>query len=155
MLRQATVSDLIRDRVSPEKAYVVITMRRYPRFINRRLRDEYLACMSPEKELFEDWLGAKRKHDDHNGAFARSKFEQRFEIGEDGLEHLARLSAMAVDRDVYLVCQCAEGLRCHREMILLTAKKLFGAKTEKLKNAYPIYERRLEKKKAAAKRKSA
>ena len=31
----------VRDRVSREKSYIVITMRRYPRFVNKQLRDEY------------------------------------------------------------------------------------------------------------------
>jgi hypothetical protein len=90
MLRQASVSDLISDRVSRETGYVVITMRRYPRFVNRLLRDEYLSCMSPELELFEDWLSAKRRHQDHDRAFARSRFEERFDVGDEGLLVLAR-----------------------------------------------------------------
>jgi uncharacterized protein YeaO (DUF488 family) len=157
MLRQATVSDLITDRVSREKGYVVITMRRYPRFINKQLRDEYLTCMSPDKVLFEDWLTAKRKHDDHDGAFARSRFEERFDVGEDGLQQLERLCRMAEKKDVFLVCQCHEGKRCHREFTLILARKLFKAKAEKPKNAYPVFEGRIGefRKKLSAMRKAA
>ena len=143
MLKQASVSDLVSDRVSRETSYIVITMRRYPRFVNRLLRDEYLTCMSPDWPLFEDWLAAKRKFNDHDGAFAKAKFEERFDVNDEGLEHLARLCAMAADRDVYLVCQCHTGHRCHREFLLIMAKRLFKANVEKPRNAYPIFEKRM------------
>jgi hypothetical protein len=74
MLKQATVTDLTMGRISRDDGHIVITMRRYPRFVNRKLRDEYLTCMSPDVKLFEAWLTAKRKHDDHDGAFDRSHF---------------------------------------------------------------------------------
>lgn len=143
MLKQASVSDLINDRVSRDSSYIVITMRRYPRFVNRALRDEYLTSTSPDRKLFEDWLTAKRRYDDHNGAFAKSKFDQRFTLEEDGLEHLARLCAMAETQDVYLVCQCHKGMRCHREYLLIMARKIFKANAEKPANAYPEFEKRL------------
>ena len=143
MLKQASVSDLIADRVSRETAYIVITMRRYPRFVNRRFRDEYLSCMSPERKLFEDWLSAKRRFKNHDGAFSKVKFEERFNVEEEGLEHLARLSAMAANQDVYLVCQCPTGQRCHREFVLILARRLFKANAEKPCNSYPIFEKRM------------
>lgn len=146
MLKQASVSDLITDRVNREKGYLVITMRRYPRFVNRQLRDEYLNSMSPVPELHEDWLSAKRKYNDHNGAFARSKFEERFAISPEGLEHLARLSAMSHEKDVYLVCNCQVGYKCHRELVLMVAKKWFGADAERPRNSYPIFAERIRKK---------
>ena len=108
MLHQASVSDLIMDRASRGRGkYIVITMRRYPRFINRALRDEYVSAMSPDWELFEDWLKAKRKYNDHNGAFARSRFEERFSITEAGLEHLARLSALSMTKK-FILCVVAK-----------------------------------------------
>jgi len=143
MLRQASVSDLITGRASREKGYVVIAMRRYPRFINRALRDEYLPSLAADRKLFEDWLSAKRRYQDHEGAYKRAKFESRYELTDEGMEHLARLSALAEKQDVYLVCQCHEGHRCHRELLLILAKKLFRAKTEKPKNEYPVFEKRI------------
>src|SRR4051812_33899567 len=122
MLYQASVKDLLSERVSRDRNhYIVITMRRYPRFLNRQYRDEYVSEMSPDWELFEDWLTAKRDHSDHNGAFTRSSFEKRFTISKLGLEHLARLCTIATTRDVYFVCQCTTGERCHRELILKLA----------------------------------
>ena len=143
VLRQGSVSDLITDRVSREKGYVVITMRRYPRFINRSLRDEYLSCMSPDWPLFEDWISAKRRYQNHDGAFGRVRFEERFDVNDAGLEQIRRLSQMAADRDVFLICQCPTGRRCHREFLLILARRLFGAKAEEPANDYPKFEARL------------
>lgn len=146
MLKQASVSDLLQDRVSrSRKNYVVITMRRYPRFVNRAFRDEYVAEMSPDWKLFEAWLTAKRKYQDHDGAFTRSRFEERFTISHEGLEHLGRLCALAVTKDVYFVCQCKVGEKCHREMVLMLAKKWFKVKVEKPTHAYPVFESRLNR----------
>ncbi|MEO5969898.1 MAG: hypothetical protein ABIQ95_08220 [Bdellovibrionia bacterium] len=143
MLRQSSVSDLINVRISREKAYIIITMRRYPRFVNRQLRDEYLSCMSPDWKLFESWLSAKRRYKSHNGAFGKVQFELRLDVNEEGLENLARISHMAKDREVYLVCQCQTGSQCHREFLLILARRLFKAKAEKPKNLYPTFEKRI------------
>ena len=153
MLKQASVTDLTMNRVSKDQGHIVITMRRYPRFVNKQLRDEYLTCMSPEKKLFEDWLTAKRRYQDHDGAFFKSHFEERFEINEEGFEHLARLSFLAEKQDVYLICQCKTGERCHREFLLIMAKRLFGAKVELLQNRYPVFEKRVTVWKRELKRK--
>jgi uncharacterized protein YeaO (DUF488 family) len=144
MLRQASVSDLIMDRVSRGRStHVVITMRRYPRFVNRALRDEYTPEMSPEPSLHEDWLSAKRKHNDHDGAFARTRYEERFTISALGLEHLRRLSELSKKKDVYFICSCRIGQRCHREMVLMLAKKWFNAETDEITQSYPEFEKRI------------
>lgn len=144
MLKQASVSDLIMDRVSRgRKTYIVITMRRYPRFVNRAYRDEFTPEMSPEPTLHEDWLAAKRKYDDHNGAFARTQYDKRFTISEKGFEDLKRFSEMSKKKDVYFICSCRVGQRCHREMVLLLAKKWFKAKTDEITNRYPEFEKRI------------
>jgi hypothetical protein len=146
MLRQASVSDLITDRVSRSpRHHVVIAMRRYPRFVSRELRDEYLPSLASDPRLFEDWLSTKRRTGDHNGAFARVRFEQRFVLDDEGMRHLERLSRLSRRKDVYLVCQCARGLRCHRELLLLLARERFGAPIDEPANDYPQYRRRLSK----------
>ena len=152
MLKQASVSDLIMDRVSREKAYIVITMRRYPRFVNRLLRDEYINTMSPDPVLFQDWLSAKRACGHHNPAFPKSRFEERFRINEEGFQQLERLSRFSRDRDVYLICSCKTGERCHREMVLMLAKAFFKAKVEAPRNEYPVFSERLRGPRAAVKK---
>lgn|GEM_PF-720551 len=142
MLRQASVSDLITDRVNRDKGYIVITMRRYPRFVARELRDEYLHTMSPDVKLHEAWLGAKRRNHDHNGAFARVQYEHHFTVSDPGWADLQRLCRKARQRTVYLVCQCRVGDRCHREMLLLLARELFKIPAEEPKNDYPEFRKR-------------
>lgn len=147
MLKQASVSDLITDRVKrSKKSYVVIAMRRYPRFVNRLLRDEYLPSLASDHKLFEDWLSTKRRTANHNGAFAKVRFEDRFKLDAEGLENLRRLSELSTKKDVYLVCQCAQGLRCHREMVMLLAKHLFSTPIDEIKNSYPTFVRKISKK---------
>lgn len=143
MLKQASVSDLITDKVSREIGYVVITMRRYPRFVNRSYRDEYVSKMSPSNELHDEWLKMKRKYNDHDGAFRRSKFELRFDMPDEGLLELDRLCKLAKERDVYFICQCQTGCRCHRELLLLLAKALFKVKTDPVYNDYSIFKKRI------------
>jgi hypothetical protein len=99
--------------------------------------------MSPEPKLHEDWLTAKRKYDDHDGAFARSHYDKRFTISEKGYELLKHFSEMSKKKDVYFICSCRVGQRCHREMVLLLAKKWFKAKTDQVTNRYPGFEKRI------------
>jgi uncharacterized protein YeaO (DUF488 family) len=143
MLKQASVSDLVSDKASRDTSYVVITMRRYPRFVSRELRDEYVSCMSPSPKLHEAWLSAKRRHNDHDGAFARSRFEERFEFDEDGMRELERLAKLSKKRDVTFVCQCRVGRRCHRELLLILARELFGAKVQEPSHEYPRFIKRV------------
>lgn len=143
VLRQGSVSDLITDRVNREKGYVVITMRRYPRFVRRELRDEYLSTMSPDSKLHESWLSAKRRHHDHNGAFSRVHYENRFTVSPEGWADLERLCRLAKRKTVYLVCQCRVGDRCHREMLLMLAREIFNTPAEEPKNDYPDFKKRI------------
>lgn len=144
MLRQASVSDLTMDRVNRDQGYIVITMRRYPRFVRRELRDEYLTSMSPDPKLHETWLSAKRRYRDHNGAFGRVHYEKRFEVSEPGWADLERLCRLARRKTVYLVCHCRVGDRCHREMLLLLAREIFGAPAEEPRNDYPEFRGRFK-----------
>jgi hypothetical protein len=145
VLKQASVSDLITDRVNRETAYIVITMRRYPRFIRRELRDEYLSSLSPQPKLLEDFLTRKRATHNHNAAFSKAGFERRFMPGPEELENLRRLSLLSKEKDVVFVCQCYMGCRCHREMNLLLARELFGAKVGKIYHKYPIFMEKVKK----------
>jgi hypothetical protein len=107
--------------------------------------------MSPEAKLHEDWLTAKRKYDDHDGAFARTQYEKRFTISQEGYEHLKLFAEMSKMKDVYFICSCRVGQRCHREMVLLLARKWFKAKTDEITHRYPDFEKRISSS-AASKR---
>src|SRR2546423_1846054 len=132
------------DRVNRDKGYVVITMRRYPRFVRRELRDEYVSTMSPDSKLHEAWLSAKRRYHDHNGAFARVNYEKRFAVSDEGWGDLDRLCRLARRKTVYFVCQCRVGDRCHREMLLLLAREIFGIPAEEPRNDYPKFRKRFD-----------
>ncbi len=86
----------------------------------------------------------KRKHHDHNGAFQSVGFEEKFFLEPEGLHQLRRLSKLAEKKDVYLICQCAPGRRCHRELLLILARRLFRAPAEKPCHDYPIFEKRMK-----------
>jgi hypothetical protein len=146
MLKQASVGDLKSEKISRDQGdYIVISMCFYPRFVRRELRDEYLSDLAPDRVLFGEFKRVQRATGDHNGAFARVSYEKRFALTNEGIEHLARLSTLAHERDVYLVCQCTVGERCHREMLLLMAKQWFTAKAEPPTNDYPVFRKRLSK----------
>jgi uncharacterized protein YeaO (DUF488 family) len=143
MLRQASVSDLISGKIDRSRGYIAITMRRYPRFVHRELRDEYLSSMAPDRKLFEDWLSIKRKTGSHDAGFRGAHYEARFSLNDEGLEHLFRLTRLSRRRDVFLVCQCRVGQRCHREMLMILAKEYLKARVEGPYNEYPVFSKRL------------
>jgi uncharacterized protein YeaO (DUF488 family) len=149
VLKQASVSDIKSGKISRDDGHIVITMRRYPRFVRRELRDEYVAAMAPPRKLFEDWLSNKRRTGDHHRAFDRVRYEERYDLPEEGWEALERLSKLSRKQDVYLVCQCQVGQRCHREMLLMLAKQKFKARAENPRNDYPTFRKRMGLKRPA------
>lgn len=130
MLRQASVTDIQRGRITKEDGRIVICMRHYPRFLRRELRDEYLACLAPYDELFRDFRTALGTVAHHDAAFKKSKYTKRFALSERGLAELKRLSELSRKQDVYLVCQCARGEMCHTLLLMRMAKNFFNAKIE-------------------------
>jgi uncharacterized protein YeaO (DUF488 family) len=144
MLKKGSIDDLRSGAVSRETSYVVVTMNRYPRGISKKLIDEYIHVLAPTTELLHDFHAAKKKlGGNHNAAFQTVKYEQRFTLPAEAIPHLRRLAEMSVDKDVTFVCQCSSDQRCHRELLLLVAKKWYGAKTELRKFSYPEFERRI------------
>ena len=70
---------------------------------------------------------------------------------ELSLRHLTKLKTLAERsraEDVYLICQCGEDKRCHRELLLLLACTLYGAATAPLRFAYPVFESRMRDRKS-------
>lgn len=145
MLRQASVAELKKGTVSRKGGHVVIAMRTYPRQVTKLERDEYIVDLSPEPALFREFKECERRTGDHDAAFAEVRYEQRFALGSTALSELARMSKLAAERDVYLICQCARGARCHRELLLLAARHAFDADAEPPLNAYPEFTARLER----------
>jgi hypothetical protein len=145
MLMRASVKDVLNGHISREKAYIVVTMRFYPRFFHRELRDEYLAVLAPERGLFTEFKAKERTMKSHNPAFAAVNYEERFWLNEDGMDELKRLSEKARDRDVFLICQCNPLQRCHVDLLLMIAAHFFQAICEKPRFDYPLFAERLRK----------
>jgi uncharacterized protein YeaO (DUF488 family) len=136
MLKQASVDQVRRGELTRKDGYLVITMRFYPRGLRKALRDEYRADLAPDPALFKDFKRWQLRLG-HEAAFERSRYEKRFFLGERALETLERLAVRSRRRDVYLICQCEVGERCHREILLRIAQKRFGAKIGKVHHSYP------------------
>jgi uncharacterized protein YeaO (DUF488 family) len=141
MLKQACVADLKAGRVSRKDGHIVLAMRRYPRGVSKTLRDEYLSCLGPDAALLDD-LHAKKQSMPHNEAFAAARYEERFDLSEQGRAELKRLAELSGGKDVYLICQCKPDERCHRELLMLIAQREFGARTAALRFEYPRFEKR-------------
>lgn len=133
MLEQASVSQIRSGEVSRADGRVVIAMRFHPRGLRRELRDEYRADLAPDKALFKDFKRFQGALG-HDEAFAKADYYRRFALNEDGLAALERLSREP--GKVFLVCQCAVGERCHREILLLLAARRFGARIGRVYHDY-------------------
>jgi len=136
MLKQAAVKEVKRGTLSRDDGYIVITMRYYPRFLRKELRDEFLADMAPKKELLDDFNAAQKRLGTHNEAFPAVDYEGRFEMGPRGWQHLERLAEMSKKQDVYLLCVCNVGDMCHREILMLLAQKFFDCPIDKVFHPY-------------------
>ncbi|MEK7356953.1 MAG: DUF488 family protein, partial [Bdellovibrionota bacterium] len=112
---------------------IVVVTRYYPRYLKKKLIDDYFAVLAPSKELLhefkdrEEAMGA-----DHDGAFEAIDYEMKFTLSPEGLEILRELAAESATRPVYFVCHCKLGQRCHREILMLAARELYGAKIGKV-----------------------
>jgi uncharacterized protein YeaO (DUF488 family) len=142
MLKQASVSQFKAGIFPRDKSHLVITMRFYPRFLKKELRDEFLCSLAPEKQLLHDFNAAQRKSGDHNSAFGDVDYEHRFQLSEKGEADLKRLAHLSKTKDVYLACICAVGQRCHREILMLMAQELYNCPVGEVFHTYPDFMKR-------------
>jgi len=144
VLKQASVQQVWAQEISRENSVIVICMCFYPRGVKKEWRDDYKKELAPDRELFREWKEAEKEFG-HVEAFNRTSYESRFELSWLGLQYLKYYCNESLNKDVYLVCQCKIGEKCHREMLLLMGKKLFGAQADPVFNSYPEWELRLQK----------
>lgn len=149
MLYRAAVQDVKSGRISRRYGHLVVVMQHYPRFLRSELVDEYLRELAPERGLFSEFKAKDRELKDHEVAFDQVSYEKRFWLSPKGWEELERLSGMARERDIFLICQCRPLERCHGDLLLLAARQRFGALTQFPRKAYPEFERRLSETPAA------
>lgn len=139
MLKQGSVADVKNGVIPRATSHIVITMRFYPRFLKKEMRDEFLCVLAPEKELLAEFNAAQKKLGSHNPAFGEVDYERRFNLSATALQHLRRLAELSHDRDVYLLCICKQGDRCHREMLLILAHRLWEAEIGDVFHDYPQF----------------
>ncbi len=137
MLKQASIAQIRRQEITREDGYIVIAMCLYPRGLKREWRDEFLPQLAPSRDLLADFKSFE-KTVGHDEAFVRSNYYSRFQLGESGGHDLRHVSDLSRTRDVYLVCQCEMGERCHREILLLMARARFGVEIGAVYHDYPL-----------------
>jgi uncharacterized protein YeaO (DUF488 family) len=138
MLKQASIAQLRSGEVYRGLGYISVTMRTYPRGLKKELIDEYRSDLAPTMELFKEFKKFQAEVG-HEKAFQACHYEERFELGRRALMHLEELAKMSQTQDVYLLCQCGVGERCHREILLWLANTKFSAKVAEIHNSYPIF----------------
>ena len=139
MLKTATLSEVSSRQITKRQGHLVVTTRYYPRYFPRESVHEYISALAPVRELLRDFKNAEKKLG-HNGAFKYIGYNRRFTLDAKGLGELQRLSELAREKDVYLICFCSRSQCCHRDLLLLTAQALFGASIESVKQAYPGFD---------------
>lgn len=143
MLKQGSVADIKKELLRRDNAHIAVTMRFYPRFLRKELRDEFISELAPAKELLREFNEAQKRLGDHNSSFAAVDYESRFELSASAVARLKHLAELSATKDVYLVCICAHGARCHREMLMLMAEQIFGCQIGEVFHSYPIFKQRV------------
>lgn len=143
MLKQASIDQIRSGEVSRDQGYIIVAMCFYPRGLSKDLMDEYRADLAPDRTLFKEWKANEERHG-HDEAFRRTSYEDRFRLSAKALSDLKAFSEFAKKTDIYLVCQCQVGERCHREMLILLAHRRFGAPAEPLFHDYVSFEKRID-----------
>ena len=143
MLKQARVEDISKNRITKLHGHIVVVTHFYPRFLKRKFIHEYIHELAPTRALLKEFKNQEELSGDHDAGFSEVDYESKFSLSESGLAELRRLAEQANEKDVYLVCHCTVGQRCHRELLLLIAKEKFSAKISKVHHEYPIFIARL------------
>lgn len=144
MLKKASIEQLRSGELTGAQGYIVLPMCHYPRGLSKKFIDEYVKALGPSKALLDAFHAEReRQGGNHNAAFLSSHYQKKFTLPPEGIVELKRLSELSRERDVYLVCQCALNERCHRELLLICAKRWWQAATELRTFSYPEFEARL------------
>jgi uncharacterized protein YeaO (DUF488 family) len=142
MLKQGSVDQVRHQQIQRATSHIVIAMAFYPRGLKKELADEYRGDLAPARDLFKEWKEFE-KAAGHDEAFKLSRYEDRFDLSPTALFHLKTFSELAKEKDVYLICQCGIGERCHREMLLIAAHQKYDAPIDKVFHDYPVWKSRI------------
>ena len=140
MLKQACVADVLKGRITREDGHLAVVTRYYPRGLKRDLIDDFECMLAPGKDLLDEFHDKVRElGGDHHAGFLAMGYPKKFFLDERGWEELGRYADLSREGDVYLICHCGLEERCHRELLLLLAKKHLGAEVEKPRHKYPYF----------------
>lgn len=142
MLKQASVQQVWAQELPRENSVIVICMCFYPRGVKKEWRDDYKKELAPERDLFREWKDAEKEFG-HAEAFVKSRYEERFQLSWLGEQYLKYYCVESKAKDIYFVCQCKVGEKCHREMLMLHGQLKYGANIDKIFNDYSIYTSRI------------
>lgn len=101
-----------------------------------------MPILAPTKELLTEFKAREDELEDHDKAFEAVDYEHRFTLDAGAKEILRELSEEAKTRDVYLVCHCQIGQYCHREILMVLAKLLYGAPVGRIHHPYDVIAKR-------------
>lgn len=105
---------------------------------------EYFASLGPPKTLLQEFKEAEAALNDHDKAFEQIEYESKFNLSPEGHGELARLAEIAKNQRVYLICHCAIGQYCHRELLLIMAQAYYDTPVETLSHPYQVFRERLK-----------
>ncbi|MGZ3774258.1 MAG: DUF488 family protein, N3 subclade [Pseudobdellovibrionaceae bacterium] len=128
MIKRASVSEIKDKKITKAMGYLVVTMRMYPRFLQKSLIDDYCQSLSPQADLFARYREFKKETGDQNKSFELAHYQEEFALTETGMHDLEKLVEISKKQNVYMICQCDRHERCHVDLMLLIAQKKFGAK---------------------------
>ncbi len=143
MFKQATVEDVSNRRITRLHGRIVAVTHYYPRYLQKKLIDEYHKSLAPTRQLLEEFKAAEERLGDHDRGFEEIDYESKFWLSEEGFAELQRLSIEAESKTVYLVCHCSVGQRCHREVLMVLASTLYQAPIGKLSFSWEKFRARL------------
>lgn len=143
MFKQATVEDVANKRITRLHGRIVVTTHYYPRFLKSNLIHDYMKSLAPTRDLLTEFKEAEDRVG-HDEAFLAVDYENRFWLSDEGLTDLQALAIEALDKTIYLVCHCPVGQKCHRELLMVMAEKLFGAPIGRLSFDWKTFRSRVE-----------
>lgn len=143
VIKRASVADIKNQTISKSDGHLVVTMRVYPRFLPKALIDDFKQSLSPQKDLFSRYREFKKKTGDQNQSFESARYQQEFQLSEQGLRDLSELVEISKTQDVFMICQCHPSECCHVDLMLLIAEVQFGADINTLPFEYSIFRKRL------------
>lgn len=143
MLKRTSIAQVKSGQISTADGYLVIAMRVYPRFLPKFLIHEYVQSLSPQAGLFGRYRDFKKSGHTQNEAFTLAEYETVFELNDDGMKNLSRLTNLSKKQDVYMICQCDFDEYCHVDLMLLLAHSQFNGIIGDLAFEYPIFRKRL------------